>query len=122
MFPPVSPTTLKKPRSRHWGLDRERARQNPLLLGERGEKCSNAQRDWGESPRFFFSFFILRSHTSQAQGSLVTAEAATDTALGLYRNPKVSNKRTLFSGQVSDEPKKVGANCPCLFTLCIPTT
>lgn len=114
-FPP-------KPRGKHWGLDRARARQNPLLLGERGERCPNAQRDWGESPRFFFSFLILQSHISQAQRSLVTAEAATDIALGLHRNPKLSNKRTLFSDQVSDEPKKVGANYPCLFTLCIPTT
>lgn len=106
MFPPVSPSTLKKPRGRHWGLDRERARQNPLLLGEKGERCPNAQRDWGESPRVFFSFFILQSHTCQAQGSLVTAEAATDIALGLHRNPKLSNKRTLFSDQVSDNPRK----------------
>lgn len=51
-------------------------------------------REIGVNLPGFFSFFILRSHTSQAQESLVTSEAATDIALGLHRNPKLSNKRT----------------------------
>lgn len=89
-------------------MDRESARQSPLVPDQSAGKGPLMLRDSGGKPQFLFPFFFFSLSILPCPSHKGLSKAGTDMTLASHRNLKLSNRRTLLSDQRSYRPKKAG--------------